>query len=667
LQYSNFDNSNYQTNISGYNLNFEQNNISNINYDIQNNYSSAPFYILNQTSQDSLFSLIDVPLNNFRTVNPIEKENYIKQSLLYYYNESLNPIARNLNGNLTYKSVGLQNGTPKTIFDNPTNPPAGQGDVWVDMDSSERFTVLLVEKAGGEKIMYFHYNDKNSQFQELVNEKQLGGEKISDEFIVDNEGVSFCGENESGRKVSIWRVIPSSPPEKLIQLGQSATILLKANYYIKGVSVLPGSFITIQSKIEDAELVLKTDLGYLTYLKIPGYAGIFKLVSKNRYEQVVPFKNTLTWTWVGAGGGLWTTPDSITYMELGGELLTRRPTSLADFNPRIIKYNISQEKSERLIGSGDYLEGEKIGPIMLIYNVYTPWMKYSTIWSDYYNKTAVWENNKFKKAFSNDRGEIRWINASKTFALIQSLQDTTIDSLIIYNGQSSLPFIKIGDVINGKKIAKIGASTAYGCTAEILTFDENNSPSYWRVKIPCILSAPSTAFGGETIALVGQNFNPNDSNVEVLLNNTPIKPITITDEQISFILPFDVFGEINISLRITSSGKTILSNPVTIKVSGSPTPQITNVLNNSAPELGSNLRPGDTALIQGSGFVSGGCTNNCASIQTADNKTLTPISASQNQISFVIPEDLPAPGEIWIRVLRSDGKTSNWVRVVLGG
>jgi hypothetical protein len=72
-------------------------------------------------------------------------------------------------------------------------------------------------------------------------------------------------------------------------------------------------------------------------------------------------------------------------------------------------------------------------------------------------------------------------------------------------------------------------------------------------------------------------------------------------------------------------------------------------------------------VVRGENFVSKDCNQNCAFLKLPDGTIITPINVSNNEIVFQVPETMPPFGDFWIRVSRSDGKTSNWVRVVLGG
>jgi hypothetical protein len=169
---------------------------------------------------------------------------------------------------------------------------------------------------------------------------------------------------------------------------------------------------------------------------------------------------------------------------------------------------------------------------------------------------------------------------------------------------------------------------------------------------------------GDTAIILGKNFIcPNCQTFIEMADGRKLTPLYVTSNQISFEVPKDLPapGDFWVRVWISDSKTSNWVRGVLIAV----LPQIVSVENITLE--GQVFRPGDIGVVKGENFVSKDCNQNCAFLELPDGTIITPINVSNNEIVFQVPETMPPFGDFWIRVSRSDGKTSNWVRVVLGG
>ncbi|MEK7212598.1 MAG: hypothetical protein AAB686_02895 [Patescibacteria group bacterium] len=162
--------------------------------------------------------------------------------------------------------------------------------------------------------------------------------------------------------------------------------------------------------------------------------------------------------------------------------------------------------------------------------------------------------------------------------------------LSVFDGQSVRPLLRVGDILAGRKVEKIGPIAAYGCAADVLVFGEDDAPDLWRLRMPCILSAPVTANPGEIITLLGENLVlPGAGQIRIVVNGVDYTPSPdSTATTMKFAVPQSLAGRnVSIFVRQTFLSGVVSSNIVNLTVAGITAPVITSfTANPSAVNIG---------------------------------------------------------------------------------
>ncbi len=117
------------------------------------------------------------------------------------------------------------------------------------------------------------------------------------------------------------------------------------------------------------------------------------------------------------------------------------------------------------------------------------------------------------------------------------------------------------------------------------------------------------------------------------------------------------------TVRASARGNTASAGPIQVEVV-QPPPEIGSVVNAEKPER-SELWPGVTFQILGNFLTTPGCSAECAVVELADHTKWTATFNDTKSMFLPLPADYPAPGDLWLRVVRADGKSSGWIKLTL--
>lgn len=424
------------------------------------------------------------------------------------------------------------------------------------------------------------------------------------------------------------------------------------------------------------------------------YGGIFQYFGGTTFKQIVPRNPIaplpLTSWWVFGPIWLARNRNKIYYNEVINPLVSPA---------RIVEHDLSKNATRILLDSTNVL-GEQAEWWRIYLDIY-PDEERSNFFVSYQTtpfKLPWYENAKNKILllspedsppkiiYSTDQAigefggpwDARVMAVGKFFAVVGHHIKPPVynpaDFLSIFDGQKVRPFLRVGDILGGRKIKKLGPVAAYGCQAEILTFGENDEPSLWRLRMPCILSVPQAAAAnaGQTLTLTGQNFTVGNPTLVVLVDNAAVPALSVTDDQITFLIPRTAEGKTLIAVRLTYPSGSVTTNSLPIQVAGVPSPVFSarGVVNGASFQEG--ISPCSLATIFGQNLAAGEAkaeklplpTELAGTRVTFDGHAAGLWYVSPGQVNLQVPCELGAPARVRVQVMR-EGIASSEVHVDL--
>lgn len=564
-----------------------------------------------------------------------------------------------------------------------------RGIVWaVTSYSTPRKTILWLQTPNGEarKLTELPYG-------------------LADLYVV-NDIVSIGAVNDQNVVDGVWWINLAS--------GKSEEIIHK-NKSIIATFTPAGLLYSLTAKANIVYFTFCVPPGYVgLIIELPSggrYGGIFQYLGDDKFNQVIPASMASLNINIWPDDPIIEVRNKLYYREIGSLHLTE--------THRLVEYDLSNKTMRRIFDASQLLFGEKIVSLpseliaksdedktrFLIPYQTIPW-NYQEWWNNHKNRLIeVSLQGEIKQIYSVDWpieefGQPWDVNigaVAKTFAILTHHEKgpaylpvgvgdyygaqyyiwAPVDFLTISNGKTIRPFLKRSDLLGGRKIAKFGPAVAYGCQTEILVFGEYGAPDLWRLRMPCILSAPQEIRAGDVLTLTGDNFTAgNPAKVEILTDDILVQPEFIANNRITLRLPVNVTGLVNLAVRLTySSGETATSNSVPIQITGPPpppppifTPQA--IVNGATFRPG--ISPGGLATIFGQNLASREAKaeslplpTNLAGVQVTFDGWPAPLwYVSPNQINLQVPLELGAPADVRVQVNR-DGVKSDIVMVHL--